>query len=1112
MEQRKSNDKRIIAGVPVMILIPLFGWATACTTNPAAPAEHHKAGELLVQFRPGTGEAGKHRAPAEPYKDGELLVKFRPGTEEAGKSQVHARHGSARIREFPELRWEHVKLPAGMSVEDAMKRYLAEPDVEYAEPNRIITVNRTANDPRFVEQWGLHNTGQTGGTPDADLDAPEAWDVTTGSSGVVVATLDTGVDYRHIDLDGNIWSNPDERANGRDDDGNGYIDDIHGIDVANHDGDPMDDHYVGHGTHVAGIIGAEGNNRIGVAGVNWDVKMIAVKIFNSQGNGTTAGAIEGLNYVKALKDRGINIVATNNSWGCAPTPIYPDCYSQALYDAINAQRSILFMAAAGNSGDDNDDPAHADYPASYYLPNVIAVAATTNKDEKAWFSDYGRRTVHVGAPGEDILSTVPSFYGFSYELMSGTSMATPHVTGLAALIKAVKPSWDWIKIRNVVLSAGDNAAAMNGTTITGKRLSAYHSLTCSNRALFSALKYPATLIPGTPVTLSALSINCDLAYGPVTVTLSGGSVVNLYDNGVSPDLAAGDGIFSASWTPSGTSESFRFSSPAGTDLVLVPKLMITSDSNLPAAKTNASYSTTLAASGGFTPYAWSIVSGSLPYGLTLNSSTGVISGTSTVGGWFDFTVQVTESTGGSTAKAMRLLVQNYEWAATYQGSYAGFNGIAVDGSGNAYVAGLIFNPTENGLIAKYDSSGNVVWSKTPGTGVRAWGIALDASGNSYVSAGQLLKLDPLGNLLWTGGGGGAAVATDSAGNAYVAGSVYDAVADAYTIRTVKYGPSGNQLMTLDYPGGTGTGIAVDGSGNIAVSGTVYVAGSGAGDNLIALKYSSTGALLWARTYDAGSGEDLAEDVAVDGGGNVCLTGQMVSHYNQAGEPAVWAMLTVKYDSAGNLVWAKQNADASNGLGIAADTAGNFFVTGWNGDFYVVKYDPSGNVLWSSFFDSGASDYSHDIALDGSGNVYVTGDAYPVGGGTDTDGFTVKFAQPKTDLTVSALAAPSSAPAGSTVQVTDTTANIGTASTWAPSTTKFYLSLDTVIDATDNMLGTRSVPELAAGASSAVTTSLVVPAGTAKGTYYIIAESDSEKMILEASEINNTLAKVIQVTL
>src|SRR5436190_16246366 len=322
--------------------------------------------------------------PSSKYVSDELLVRFAPKVPDSAKAVAHAAMGASAVKRFGTLDGlELVKLPQRLKVEEAIRLYRRMPAVLYVEPNFIVQALVVPNDPQLGLLWGLDNGS------DADIDAPEAWGITTGSSNVVVGVIDTGIDYNHEDLSANMFRNTaDCNSNGIDDDGNGFIDDCYGFDFANNDSDPMDDNQ--HGTHVAGTIGAVGNNGIGVTGVNWNVKLMACKFLDADGSGWDSDAISCLNYLAMMKDRGVNIVATNNSWG-SPWD------SQALHDAIDAhrQRGILFMAAAGNDyGTDTDSVGN--FPSSYYLPNIIAVAATTQTDSLAWFSNFGKRTVHVG--------------------------------------------------------------------------------------------------------------------------------------------------------------------------------------------------------------------------------------------------------------------------------------------------------------------------------------------------------------------------------------------------------------------------------------------------------------------------------------------------------------------------------------------------------------------------------------------------------------------------------------------------------------------------------------------------------------------------------------------
>ncbi|MGA2093735.1 MAG: S8 family serine peptidase, partial [Sedimentisphaerales bacterium] len=307
---------------------------------------------------------------------------------------------------------------------------------------------------------------QTGGTANADIDAVSAWNITTGSDDVVIAIIDTGIDYSHPDLAANIWTNPGEIAgNGIDDDHNGYIDDIHGYDFCTYgghirDSDPMDEH--NHGTHVSGTIGACSNNHAGVTGINWHCKLMSCRFLDEDGYGNVADAIDAINYAVA---NGAKVL--NNSWGGGG-------YSASLAAAVTNARDngVLFVAAAGNDSTDNDTTPQ--YPASYQIGNVISVAATDDDDALAYFSNYGQSTVHLGAPGVSILSTV---LNNEYQWYSGTSMATPHVSGVAALLLAQNPAISLNELKARLIWTGDPVSALAGKTISGRRLNAYNALT-----------------------------------------------------------------------------------------------------------------------------------------------------------------------------------------------------------------------------------------------------------------------------------------------------------------------------------------------------------------------------------------------------------------------------------------------------------------------------------------------------------------------------------------------------------------------------------------------------------------------------------------------------------
>jgi subtilisin family serine protease len=348
-----------------------------------------------------------------------------------------------------------VHLGGTTTVADALTAYQANPFVVYAEPDYIWHADLIPNDTLFGQEWGMNNTGQNGGTPDADIDAPEAWDVTTDAPGVVVAVIDTGIKWDHPDLAANIWTNVNEIPNnGIDDDGNGYIDDTRGWDFVNNDNNPTDDH--GHGTHCAGTIGAVGNNGQGVAGVVWNVQLMPLKFLDASGSGTTSSAIKAVTYANR---NGAKI--SSNSWGGGG-------FSQALYDAIKTGRDTydtIFVAAAGNAANNND--ANPSYPASYDLDNIVSVAATDRNDLLAGFSNYGATSVDLAAPGVSIVST---WNNNGYNTISGTSMATPHVSGAVAMIRGAFPGDSYKTVINRLLANVDVLPNLSGKVATSGRL------------------------------------------------------------------------------------------------------------------------------------------------------------------------------------------------------------------------------------------------------------------------------------------------------------------------------------------------------------------------------------------------------------------------------------------------------------------------------------------------------------------------------------------------------------------------------------------------------------------------------------------------------------------
>lgn len=401
---------------------------------------------------------------------------------------------------------------------------------EYVEPDYVVHADLAPTDQGFVNGrlWGLLNYGQDGGTPGADIEATNAWSLTTGSTNVVVAVIDTGIRYTHVDLVKQMWQNPNPGSYP------GYSNDVHGINAMAKTGDPMDD--VGHGTHVAGTIGAAANDGNPAVGVAWNVQLMACKFLGENG-GLTSDSVTCVEYAVS---NGARII--NASYGGTR-------YSQAAYDSINeaGKQGVLFVAAAGNDGLDNDQIPH--YPANYALDNIISVAALDRWDMLASFSDYGAKTVHIGAPGVEIYSTYNNS-DTSYAVLDGTSMAAPHVSGIAALVLGRYPAADVTEVRDRLLLGSIPISALEGRSTTSGRASAYGALTVSGSGVLGMSVQPPS---GSALLLSsAQTINVRLTDlfgvidGTVSASVSGFSTNLIFSNdGMPPDVVSNDAIYSA---------------------------------------------------------------------------------------------------------------------------------------------------------------------------------------------------------------------------------------------------------------------------------------------------------------------------------------------------------------------------------------------------------------------------------------------------------------------------------------------------------------------------------------------------------------------------------------
>ena len=398
---------------------------------------------------------------------GELIVRFAATADAGERADIRERAQVGFAERLPVRGLQVVEVDAGQT-DAAAERTLERADgVAYAEPNFYRRSFLRPSDSSFGLQWAFQNTGQSGGLAGADINAVAAWDITTGSPATTVAVVDSGVELSHLDLIGSSWANPGESGSGRDrngvdDDGNGFVDDFRGWDWVDDDGDPTD--LNGHGTHVAGTVGARSNNARGVAGTSWGTRLLALRVLAQNGTGTVADVVKAYQYAAA---NGIRIV--NASLGASS-------FSLTEQAAIAAAPDVLFVVAAGNGGSDqvgDDNDRSPQYPCSYPLANVVCVASTNRRDQLSSFSNFGGASVDLAAPGEDILST---WLGGRYAWSDGTSMATPHVAGAAALLLAAQPALSVSDLRAFLLGGVDPVSSLAGRVASGGRLDVRRSL------------------------------------------------------------------------------------------------------------------------------------------------------------------------------------------------------------------------------------------------------------------------------------------------------------------------------------------------------------------------------------------------------------------------------------------------------------------------------------------------------------------------------------------------------------------------------------------------------------------------------------------------------------
>ena len=1073
----------------------------------------------------------------------EVIVKFRQAPQASDLAQLRADGDADDLRTIGRtgallLR---SRSRSAASLTAALTR---RPDVVYAEPNFIVRMISEPNDPRFPELWGLRNLGQAinglPGVPGADIHVVPAWDLSLGSTSNVVAVIDTGIDYTHPDLAANMWSAPAAFSVNV----GGFLvtcaAGTHGFNAIARNCDPMDDE--DHGTHVAGTIGATGDNGQGVVGINWTARLMAIKFIDATGYGTTEDAIAAVEFAIAVKQHfagtsDANIRVLSNSWGG------PD-FSQALLDEVYAANDadMLFVAGAGNDGFDNDIQPF--YPASFEAPNVVSVAATDNTDSLAWFSNYGASTVHLGAPGVDILSTT---IGNHYAYLSGTSMATPHVSGAAALVLS-ECGIDTAALKDTLLGSVDPAPDLAFTTTSGGRLNVHSAL------------YSCIAPPQTPTGLTAhgndarVLLSWSAALGAtrynVKRSLTPGGPYSSIAAAVHATSYTDTGLINGTTyyyvVSAGNSQGESGDSNEASATAHIPPDVIVSSFTIPVV------------SGSGSTMSVSVTTKNQGAGVAGPSTTSFYLSDNSVLDTSDtfLTTQAVPQLGAGAVSSASLSIvmpavstgshyliaradaddvldesseaNNNAVRLIQMGPDLSMSAFTVPGNGAADSSVVVTDTTRNqgggaatGSVTRFYLSLNSVLdsSDTP-IGSRSV-PALDPSVTNAATTTLMVPAStPAGAYyLIAKADADDAVPETSETNNSIARSILiggDLVVTSFTVPS-KAG-AGATIVVSDTTTNQGGGGAPATSTRFYLStnatleaGDTQLPGGHAVPALAAGAADSSATSLTVPALTAGTYYLIAKADDDNAVVESRETNNTLVRSISIGGDLVVTTLTVPTTAGPGGAITVTDSTVNQGGGLVAPTTTRFYLS-------------TNTVIDGADTPIGSRSVAAlDAGVTNSGSTTVTipastpaGTYYLVASADDdhaavesneTNNTLARSISIGGDLVVTPFTVPATGGAGSAISVTDTTVNQG-GGTVGPTTTRFYWSANSLLDAGDTPIGNRTVAALGAGLTSSGSTTVTIPASAPAGTSYIIAEADADDAVAETSEANNTVARSI----